>query len=157
MHLVGAKKNNKEFKIIQNWPYGKVLEEMAQAEGFVYLPPGGDTCPRTVIEAKLLGCKLHLNDNVQHKDEEWFSDVLMFDTEAYLYAARDKFWNSIAHAMNYVPTLSGYTTTLDCIKNQYPWKQSIKSMLEFCDEVVVLDGGFNRWNMGRVTRASKNS
>ena len=133
--------NNKEFKIIQNWPYGKVLEEMAQAEGLVYLPPGGDTCPRTVIEAKLLGCGLYINDNVQHKDEEWFSGVPMSDTEAYLYSARDKFWNSISHAMNYIPTISGYTTTLNCIKHQYPWKQSIRSMLEFCDEVVVLDGG----------------
>ena len=65
--------NNKEFKIIQNWPYGKVLEEMAQAEGFVYLPPGGDTCPRMVIEAKLLGCELVLNDLVEHKNEIWFA------------------------------------------------------------------------------------
>jgi len=136
-----CKENDKDFKIIQNWPYGKVLEEMAKAEGLVYLPPGGDTCPRTVIEAKLLGCKLNLNDNVQHKDEEWFSDVPLVDTESYLYAARDKFWSSISHAMNYSPTISGYTTVLDCIKHQYPWQQSIMSMLNFCDEVVVLDGG----------------
>jgi len=136
-----CKENGKEHKIIQNWPYGKVLEEMAQAEGLVYLPQGGDTCPRIVIEAKLLGCKLELNDNVQHKDEEWFSDVPAFDTEAYLYAARDKFWNSITNSVNYVPAISGYTTTLNCIDNQYPYEQSIESMLGFCTEVVVLDGG----------------
>ena len=136
-----CQENGKEFKLMQGWPYGKVLEEMAQAEGFVYLPPGGDTCPRTVIEAKLLGCELHLNENVQHKNEEWFADVPMLDTEAYLYAARDRFWASIHNSMNYSPTLSGYTTTLDCIKHQYPWRQAIKSMLNFCDEVVVLDGG----------------
>ena len=136
-----CEENNKEYKLIQDMPYGQVLEEMAQAEGFAYLPAGGDTCPRTVIEAKLLGCDLHLNDNVQHKDEEWFAASPMLDTEAYLYAARDKFWNSIANSMNYSPKLSGYTTTLDCIKHQYPWKQSIMSMLDFCDEVVVLDGG----------------
>ena len=139
--IAWCKENNKEFKVLQNMPYGQVLEEMAQAEGFVYLPTGGDTCPRTVIEAKLLGCELHLNENVQHKDEEWFSKVPMQDTEAYLYAARSKFWNSISHSMNYHPTLSGYTTTLNCIENGYPWEQSIKSMLAFCDEVVVLDGG----------------
>jgi len=136
-----CKENNKEYKIIQNWPYGKVLEEMAQAEGLVYLPPGGDTCPRTVIEAKILGCQLELNENVQHKDEEWFSDVEMIDTESYLFAAREKFWASISNSMAYIPTLSGYTTTLNCNKNGYPWKQSISSLLGFCNEVIVVDGG----------------
>ena len=133
--------NGKDYQVINGWDYGKVLEEMAQAEGFVYLPLGGDTCPRTVIEAKLLGCQLHLNDNVQHASEEWFDDVPMDDTEAYLYAARDRFWSSIHYQMNYVPKISGYTTSLDCIKNQYPFEKSIKSMLGFCNEVVVVDGG----------------
>lgn len=136
-----CKENNKEATLIQGWPYGKVLEEMAQAEGLVYLPKGGDTCPRLVIEAKLLGCKLELNDNVQHKDEEWFAGVPLSDTEAYLYAARERFWNSIKNTMNYSPTISGYTTTKDCIEGGYPWEQSIMSMLGFCDEVVVVDGG----------------
>ncbi|HLD91330.1 MAG TPA: glycosyltransferase family 9 protein [Patescibacteria group bacterium] len=38
------------------------------------------------------------------------------------------------------PTLSGYTTTLNPEK-YYPWRQSIKSLLGVCDEVVVVDGG----------------
>jgi glycosyltransferase involved in cell wall biosynthesis len=136
-----CKENNKDFKLIQDWPYAKVLEEMAQAEGLVYLPLGGDTCPRVTIEAKLLGCELVLNNNVQHKDEEWFSIDEMFDTEAYLFAARDKFWNSISLTMEWSPKLSGYTTTKNCIESKYPWKQAVQSMLEFCDEVVVVDGG----------------
>lgn len=37
--------------------------------------------------------------------------------------------------------LSGYTTTYNCIKSEYPWKDSIESLLGFCDEVIVLDGG----------------
>ena len=133
--------NDKEFKVIHDWPYERVLEELNQAEGLVYLPLGGDTCPRIVIEAKLLGCELVLNDNVQHKDEEWFTSDDPFDTEAYLYAARDKFWNSISHSMNWAPTISGYTTTKNCIASGYPWKHCIRSMLEFCNEVVVVDGG----------------
>ena len=136
-----CEENDKEYSVIQGWDYGKVLEEMAQAEGFVYLPPGGDTCPRTVIEAKLLGCDLHINENVQHAKEEWFSDVPMQDTEAYLYAARSRFWKTIHYHMNWRPTVSGYTTTLNCVDNGYPFVESIKSMLGFCDEVVVLDGG----------------
>jgi glycosyltransferase involved in cell wall biosynthesis len=133
--------NDLDYELLANLPYETVLEKMAQAEGFVYLPAGADTCPRMVIEAKLLGCKLKLNDNVQHSKEIWFETDDPFDTEAYLYAARNRFWSSIKHSMTYIPSVSGYTTTLDCIKNGYPYIQSIQSMIGFCDEVVVVDGG----------------
>jgi glycosyltransferase involved in cell wall biosynthesis len=39
------------------------------------------------------------------------------------------------------PTISGYTHTFNAKKNGYPFVQSIKSMLGFCSEVVVVDGG----------------
>jgi len=94
-----------------------------------------------VIEAKMLGCKLELNENVQHKDEIWFDTTDPFDTEAYLYTSREKFWNGIKYDMEYKATISGYTTVKDCISQNYPWEQTIKSMLGFCDEVVVVDGG----------------
>ena len=136
-----CEENELEFEVILGWPYEKVLEEMAQAKGFVYLPPGGDTCPRMVIEAKLLGCELHINENVQHKDEIWFNTDDPFDTEAYLFAARERFWTAIMTNMNYIPTISGYTTALNCNRNEYPWIQSVKSLLGFCSEVVVVDGG----------------
>jgi glycosyltransferase involved in cell wall biosynthesis len=136
-----CKNNNKEHDVIWNVSYDQMLEAFAQAEGFVFLPKGGDTCPRQVIEAKMLGCKLHMNDNVMHKDEIWFNTNDEFDTEAYLYMARSRFWNGIKADMAYRPTISGYTTTKDCIKQCYPFEQSIKSMLGFCDQVVVVDGG----------------
>ena len=127
--------------ILWNVPYETTLARMASAEGFVYLPMGKDTCPRMVIEAKLLGCKLHLNDNVQHKDEEWFATDNIESIEEYLYAAPNLFWSSISNMMNYVPTISGYTTTYNCIKQNYPFIESIKSMLGFCNEVCIVDGG----------------
>ena len=136
-----CKENDKEMIELWDRPYGEVLEILAQAEGFVCLPAGADTCPRMVIEAKLLGCELHLNDNVQHRNEIWFDTDDMFDTEAYLYAARDRFWRGIKAIMEYTPTVSGYTTTINCIKGGYPWKESIQSLLGFCHEVVVVDGG----------------
>ena len=96
-----------------------------------------------VIEAKLLGCELYLNDDVEHAKELWFDTDDMFDTEAYLYAARERFWTGIKQAMEWRPTLSGYTTTRNCITHDYPWRESISSMIDFCDEVIVVDGGSN--------------
>ncbi len=136
-----CKDNNKEYEIVWNLPYDQVLEKLAQAEGFVYLPTGWDTCPRMVIEAKLLGCELVLNENVQHKDEIWFTSDDEFDTQAYLYAARERFWNSIKNEMDWQPKISAYTTTLNCNDNGYPWKECIESMLGFANQVVVVDGG----------------
>lgn len=136
-----CKENGHDYQVIWNQPYEVVLTALSQAEGFVYLPNGMDTCPRMVIEAKLLGCKLHLNDYVQHKDEEWFTTDDMWETEAYLYAARETFWNSVSYHMNPTFKLSGYTTTYNCEERFYPYIASIKSMAGFCDEVIVLDAG----------------
>ena len=136
-----CEKNEKDYQKLWGLSYEDTLEVLAQAEGLVYLPLGGDTCPRMVIEAKLLGCELHLNDNVQHAKELWFDTDDMFDTEAYLYAARERFWSSIKQDMNYRPSISGYTTTYNCDQHQYPWRQCVGSLLGFCDEVIVVDGG----------------
>ena len=57
-----CKENNKDYEVVWGIPHSEVLKKLAKSEGFVYLPKGNDTCPRMVIEAKLLGCKLQLND-----------------------------------------------------------------------------------------------
>lgn len=130
--------NNKKYKLITNLPYDEVLEEMTRAKGVVYTPLGGDTCPRFVIEAKLLECKLALNEYVEHKDEEWFSSSDLLDTESYLYLSRNRFWNGIKADMEYQPTISAYTTTRNCIAQQYPMEECLASV-DFCDEIIVVD------------------
>ena len=136
-----CKDNDKSYEVVWGLPHSELLEKLAQAEGFVYLPLGNDTCPRMVIEAKMLGCQLELNDYVQHKDEIWFDTDDEFDTFAYLYAARNRFWTALRAQMEWSPSVSGYTTTRNCIDQAYPWRQCIQSMLGFANEVVVVDGG----------------
>ena len=146
--------NSLEYKKLSGLTHNQVLESLATAEGLVYLPVGGDTCPRLVIEAKLLGCELVLNDHVQHKDEIWFNTEDEFDTEAYLYAARERFWNGIISKMSWQPTISGYTTIFNGDKNDYPWEKCIESMLGFCDEVVVVDGGSDDGTWDKLQKLS---
>jgi len=133
--------NELNYEVVWGIPYLEVLEKLSTAEGFVYLPEGNDTCPRMVIEAKLLGCDLVLNDYVQHKNEEWFSTDDLLEIEQYLYGSRDLFWRQIMQDANHEPTISGYTTTLNCHDQEYDYESCINSMLDFCDEVVVVDGG----------------
>ena len=135
-----CKDNNLEYKVLWGMPHHLFLAELSAAEGLVYLPKGGDTCPRMVIEAKLLGCELVLNDFVQHKDEEWFTGSHL-DMSSYLYAARERFWRAIKNITSYTPTLSGYVTVRNANKMDYPWIACVNSMLGFCHEVVVVDGG----------------
>lgn len=147
--------NKKECEVVWNLPYEQVLAKMSAAEGFVYLPAGADTCPRMVIEAKLLGCKLHLNDNVQHAKEEWFDTDDLESIHDYLYAAPNVFWSSIKYIMEYRPKISGYITTYNCEKQGYPYDRSIRSMLQFCEEVCVVDGGSTDGTWEKLVEMSK--
>ena len=133
--------NNKIHEVVWGLSYDELLAKLSTAEGFVYLPAGADTCPRMVIEAKLLGCKLHLNENVQHSNEEWFATEDIESVNDYLYAAPEIFWKAIKVIKDHKHSISGYTTTYNCIKQGYPYVKSIMSMLTFSDEVCVVDGG----------------
>lgn len=150
-----CEENKKNYEIVWDVPYEQLLAKMAAAEGFVYLPSGGDTCPRMVIEAKLLGCKLHINENVQHKDETWFATDDLDSIEEYLSVSPDLFWKAITKIMNKKPTISGYITTYNCEKQGYPYEQSIKSMLGFCDEVCVVDGGSTDGTLENLEKISR--
>jgi len=93
-----AKENGLKYEEFSNVSYKEMLKKFSMSKGFLFLPQGSDTCPRTVIEAKLLGCELILNDNVQHKDEEWFSGSVE-KTFNYLEDRTKIFWESIMSDM----------------------------------------------------------
>jgi len=150
-----CEENHKEHSVVWDIPYDQMLARLASSEGFVYLPSGADTCPRMVIEAKLLGCQLHLNENVQHAEEEWFATEDLSSIEEYLFSAPGLFWNGVKTMMDYHPSISGYTTVLNCIKQEYPFEQCITSMLQFCEEVCVVDGGSTDGTWEKLTEWAK--
>jgi glycosyltransferase involved in cell wall biosynthesis len=129
-----------KYEVVWNLPYDDLLEKLSKSKGLVYLPKGNDTCPRLVIEEKLLGCELILNDFVQHKDEQWFNESLE-RIEAYLQNSHQLFWDNVREIETNKIKISGYCTTYNCISQQYPFEECIRSMLQFCDEVCVVDGG----------------
>ena len=86
-----AQDNNLKYEAVQNLPYHELLIKLSTSKGLVCLPSGADTCPRLVIEAKMLGCKLVLNELVQHKDEEWFDTSR--SCREHMNSRREEFWN----------------------------------------------------------------
>lgn len=91
-----CKENNLGHEVIFGVEYDQFLKRLAQAKGLCAMPTGYDTCPRLVIEAKLLGCALQTNENVQHRDEEWFNKP-NDEIVKYLKTRKDYFW---MHAFN---------------------------------------------------------
>ena len=133
---------NGNYDILSNLSYSDLLRKLSKYEGLCFTPLGGDTCPRIVIEAALLGLQLYINDNVQHIGEAWWGGS-PDEIESYLLEGHNRFWNEIEYHLNREIKLSGYTQAYNVMKSNYPWRESIISLLGFCDEVVVLDGGSN--------------
>ena len=131
---------NANYNVLTGLEYRALLKKLSMYKGLCFTPLGGDTCPRIVIEAQLLGLELHINKNVQHMSEEWFN-LERDDIESYLLDGHKRFWDEIERHVTREVTISGYTTTKNVINSGYPWEQSISSMLNFCDEVIVADGG----------------
>ena len=118
-----------------------LLNKVATASAFCFLPLGGDTCPRIVIEAKVLGCPTFLNDNVQMADKAWFSHGTPDSILEHLRDLPTRFWNEIKRSMDITSTVGAYTTTYNCVSQGYPFQECIQSMLSNFDEVIVIDAG----------------
>ena len=89
-----ANANNLKYRLVGNLSYDEMLDTLGRSRGLIFLPLGGDTCPRIVIEARLMGCELILNDNVLHKDEDWFNKTPDKITE-YLKSRPQYFWSLV--------------------------------------------------------------
>ncbi len=90
-----ARKHALDFELIGALPPKQFIIELSKYKGLVFRPAGYDTCPRLVIEAKLLGMELKLNANVQHVSEPWFNSDIEA-CEAYLKGRSRVFWGLIS-------------------------------------------------------------
>ncbi len=88
-----CKANDLPFDVVWNLSPGEFLDKLASSKGICFKPGGLDTCPRFVIEAKLLDCELELNENVQHSNEEWFTGTHE-ETIEYLRSRPGFFWET---------------------------------------------------------------
>ena len=88
-----CKQQEYDYDVLWNLPYQQFLEKLAESKGLCFKPTGLDTCPRMVIEAKLLDCELDINDLVQHHDEDWFQKPYG-DMVEYLKSRPSYFWKN---------------------------------------------------------------
>ncbi len=80
-----ARENGLELTELSGVERRIVLQEMAAHEWFVFLPQAFDSCPRTLIEAEALGCKIHTNSRAGRRDPGPFDEVMS--------AQAGKFWS----------------------------------------------------------------
>lgn len=97
--FVGAKDDSIELPKNANF-FGyvspKTLPEFYwQAEYFIHLPNCIAPCERTVIEAKLSGCKLILNENVGVASYKEFESLNYSDFKVWIKDSTARFWNKI--------------------------------------------------------------
>ena len=78
----------------------EMLQKLSTYRGLIFLPLIEDTCPRVVIEAKLLGLEIITNSNSQHIKEDWWKDKSIGDIEEYLKERPNFFWKIIHQLCN---------------------------------------------------------
>jgi len=95
-----AKQNNLNYDIISTDTNEEMLEVLSQYKGLIFLPIIQDTCPRIIIEAKLLGLELLINKNCQHISEDWWQNKSNEEIKNYLKGRPDYFWKTLEECIN---------------------------------------------------------
>lgn len=66
--------NKLQYDILPVQKYEDHIRNLSKYKGIVFLPIVDDTCPRAIIEARLLGLDVITNINCQHVTEWWWKD-----------------------------------------------------------------------------------
>jgi hypothetical protein len=72
------------YHLFSNLSPNQLLRLMSKSKGIVYMPTMHDTCPRLLIEAKMLGLDVVTNNYVQNANEAWFRDGDSYSIKNYL-------------------------------------------------------------------------
>lgn len=88
-----CKANNIEYDILPTQSYENHLKLLSSYKGLIFFPIIHDTCPRCIIEAKLMNLDVITNLNSQHITEYWWKDADTIKT--YLKSRPEHFWNII--------------------------------------------------------------
>lgn len=67
-----AKEKGLKYNLIKSNNYKEFLNVLAGHKGLIFHPNAWDTCPRLVIEAKLMGLEVDINSNVQIQEDLTF-------------------------------------------------------------------------------------
>lgn len=132
-----AETNGLKYEILERLSYEQMLEKLASAKGVISKPQGADTCPRFVIEAKILGCELAINENVQHKNEDWFIDKKTIIK--YLKAQKKEFWKETEQIINEIVSEFFNTHTFSFACPSYNEGYRLKRFLVSCLEIKGLN------------------
>lgn len=73
-------------------PYNEFIKQLSGYSSLCFHPLGFDTCPRLVIEAKLLGLELDLGEFVQHVNDSWWVGQSREDLAEWLRNRSAWFW-----------------------------------------------------------------
>ena len=147
--LAAAIAAGKSYELVGQVSYADMLQRMMRSAGIVYMPPGGDTCPRYVIEAQLLGIAILCNENVMHLGEDWATQRGS-ELASTLRRKRIALCEDLMALRK--PKISGYVTTFNAVKQGYPIVECVTSMLGFCTEIIVCDGGSSDDTVARIRK-----
>lgn len=85
--------NGLEYDILPVRPHEEHLKTLASYSTHVFLPIIDDTCPRCIIEARLMDVNVIANENCQHISEDWWKNEEL--TEEYVRGRPDFFWKKV--------------------------------------------------------------
>tara|TARA_R110002074_G_scaffold131129_2_gene273333 strand:+ start:155 stop:1765 length:1611 start_codon:yes stop_codon:yes gene_type:complete len=135
-----AKNNNLQYELVWDLEHKELLTKLAKSKGLIFLPLAHDTCPRLVMEAMALKCELVLNEHVQHKDEEWFSNsVTMLE---HLSTRVTYFWKKIEEVASDKLKISKNTSkSLKKVKIVIPFYNAEKWLKKCIKSVKIQEYG----------------